>query len=116
MKAIGNEFLPLRMLKWHDVDAAAEFGEDICVFFADAVFGERDQIDLVITAKAFEQMEGAMISAAIERIRDVGINGEDFHSIESIPNSSVGVHERSERTRARDKLRLQFCERLRIKN
>src|SRR5687767_15068304 len=59
-------------------------------------------------------MERAMMSAAIERVWNVRINGENFHSVKSIPNFSVALHKAWDVAFGRDKIGLQLSECLRI--
>ena len=80
------------------------------VFLADAIFGESDEVDFVIAAEALQQMKGAMVGAAVERIWNVRINSENFHSVKSIPDFSVGGDEAGESCFTRDEIALQFGE------
>ena len=53
------------------------------MFRALAFFGQRHQIDFVITSQMSQQLKSAMICAAIQRVRDVGVNNKDLHAVGS---------------------------------
>lgn len=78
-EAFRKEFVPLRMREGHETHLAAELLEDWRVLEALAVFAEGDEVDGVPGGESAQEVEGALVGAAVERIRDVGINDEQVH-------------------------------------
>jgi hypothetical protein len=69
------------MLKWHEAHITAEVFKHMALLHTLTVFTESDEIDRVLIRQFTEQVEGALIGAAIERVRDVGIDDEDVHEL-----------------------------------
>ena len=80
-QAFREEAFPLRVVEGKNVDAVAEFREDIASICAFTTFGHREKIDAVVGCETFEEMVGAVICAAIQRPGNVRINSEDFHQL-----------------------------------
>src|SRR2546423_15196231 len=78
------------MLERHDADVAAKFRKHRSVSLPDAIFGECDQINIVLAAKSFQQMKGAIVRAAIHGIRDIRINSENVHQLNRFQSFRYG--------------------------
>src|SRR4051812_12702951 len=55
-------------------------------------------------------MKCAMVSATIERVGNVRINSENFHSVKLIPNRAIGRDEFREGCGGRRKIRSKVCD------
>ena len=96
--------MPGWMLKRNDFDVIAEFLEDRFVGQSFAVFGEGEQVNFVVPRDPFQQMKGAVISAAVERVRDVGIDRENLHLIKISPDILISFDKRGKVAARSEKL------------
>ena len=78
-EAFGEKALPLGMPEGNDVNAVTEAGELGSELDTFRVFGQRQEVDAMIDAEALQQVIRAMVSAAIERPGNIGIEGKYSH-------------------------------------
>ena len=80
-QAFWEEAFPFRMIEGKDINPVTESGKDIAGVRAFAVLGQGEEIDTVIGSETFEEMIGAMISAAVQGPGNIRINSENFHQL-----------------------------------
>jgi len=79
-QALRKKALPGRVLERNNADPFAKI-ELRGVSFAFSVFGEGEQVDLMISSETLQQMIGAVVGAAVQWPRNVWVNSEDSHQL-----------------------------------
>ena len=67
----------LELCKRH---AMTEMGENVLLIESFPALAQREEIHVMVTGQRLEQVERALVGAAIHRIRNVGINNKQTHS------------------------------------
>ena len=78
-QSFGKKAFPGRMLKGNDAHAITKRSKDFFVLSALRFLGKGEQMHLVFRGKTLQKMIGAMIGAAIQGPRNVGVDREYLH-------------------------------------